>query len=282
MAEQELKEPPGPEDDVRMSFGEHLEDLRRRVIKSVVMLLFVILALMMNYDNLFRVVTEPQREAWRMLLETRGITDPAEQTEKLREFYFLPGGPHEAPITMIKMAFILGLFISSPWIGYQLWAFIAAGLYRRERKYVTRFAPLSFFLFLGGCVFGYVVLIPYGLWGLGNMMDVTITFEGQEQHILRPLYSFPSYLNLVLLLTILLGAAFQLPLVMVFLSKVGLVQPRTYHKWRKTAIIINVVMAAVVTPADPYTMLIVAIPLVLLYEVGVVIAYMVARTPAPA
>jgi sec-independent protein translocase protein TatC len=170
----------------------------------------------------------------------------------------------------MKLALIISLFASSPVIGYQLWAFIAAGLYKNERRWVVRFAPLSFLLFCAGCAFGYFVLVPYCLYGLSRSMD---------PKLVAPTVNFSDYLSLVMTLTIILGAVFQIPLLMVFFAKLGLVQPRTYHKFRKAAVIANIVFAAVVTPADLFTMLIVAVPMLLLYEIGVAISYLAVRTP---
>jgi sec-independent protein translocase protein TatC len=163
------------------------------------------------------------------------------------------------------------MFVSSPFIGYQLWAFVGAGLYRNERKYVVLFAPVSFALFTLGCAFGYFVLVPYCLYGLAKAMQINAILSNQ--------YVFSDYLSLVMTLTIILGAVFQMPLLMVFFAKIGLVQPSTYNKWRRAAIIANVVFAAVVTPADIFTMVIVAVPMLLLYEIGVVASYLLARKP---
>jgi sec-independent protein translocase protein TatC len=176
---------------------------------------------------------------------------------------------------MMKLAFIVALFVSSPWIGYQLWAFVSAGLYKNERKYVVIFAPISFALFCIGCIFGFTILTPLSLYGLANMLDLSIV---------SPTYSFSEYLSLVMKLTIMLGAIFQLPLLMVFFAKIGLVEPKTYNEWRRAAIIGNVVFAALITPADVLTMLLVMVPLLLLYEIGVIFSFLLARkrpTPPP-
>jgi sec-independent protein translocase protein TatC len=137
---------------------------------------------------------------------------------------------------------------------------VGAGLYPRERKYVLSFAPVSFVLFLLGCAFGYFILIPYALFGLGRMLDLDIVDAR---------YSFSEYLSLVTTFTIFLGALFQLPLVMTLLSKLGLVSPTSYARWRKGAIVAMAVAAAILTPADGMTMVLVLVPLVLLYEIGV-------------
>ena len=347
MAGQESRKEPDME--VRMSFGEHIEELRKRLVRSLVCLLVVIVGLMFFYGEMAEFIVKPHFQAMAMLGK-----DPS-------EVQFLPKGYQTPILSFMKMAFILGLFICSPIIGWQLWGFVAAGLYRKEKKYVVRFAPVSFCLFLGGCCFGYFLLIPYALYGLAGMMELTIILpevsaseekkgedpdskppddagkppapddgkgtqktapapkepdpdapkkgpdvpapkgtdppaqdptklppdqnkekKEQEHPLFEFKYNFDTYLNLVLLLTIILGAIFQLPLIMVFLVKIGLCEPKTFHKWRRASIIFNVCFAAIVTPADIFTMMIVAAPMVILYEIGVVVSYLVARKPKPA
>ncbi|HXG63078.1 MAG TPA: twin-arginine translocase subunit TatC [Planctomycetota bacterium] len=257
-----LRRPVEEEPEVRMTFAEHIEELRQRLLKCVIFLCAALVASMIFKDALIAFIVEPHFKAMRML----GLSEA--------ESKLLPGSYGGAPLAFMKLAFIVSLFVSSPWIGYQLWAFVSAGLYRHERKWVVRFAPLSFLLFCGGCVFGYVVLVPLCLVGLANFMGAKF-FTNQ--------YLFADYLNLVMLMTIILGGVFQVPLIMVFLSKIGLVHPSSYNKWRRAAIIANVIFAAVVTPADVITMILVAVPLLLLYEVGVVLSYLLAppaRKPA--
>jgi len=247
--------------EVRMTFGEHIEELRGRLFKSIMFLLIALIVSMVFYKDLIGFITQPHVRAMRYL-------QIPEADARL-----MPGSYGGPIIAMMKLAFIISLFVSSPFVGYQLWAFVGAGLYKNERKWVARFAPVSFLLFLAGCVFGYFVLVPYALIGLARSMNLGIISNQ---------YMFSDYLNLVMMLTIILGGVFQIPLIMVFFSKLGLVQPKTYNKWRKAAVIGNVVFAAVVTPADVFTMLIVAVPMLLLYEIGVVCSFLAAPKPKPA
>ncbi len=246
------------EPEVRMTFGEHLEELRSRLLKSIVFLLVAIIAAMAFYEQLIDFITQPHIRAMTLL-------DPKMKPE---DYKLMPGSYGGPIIAVMKLAFIIATFVSSPWIGYQLWAFVGAGLYRNERRHVIMFAPVSFLLFTAGCVFGYMVLVPYALYGLAKTMQLQIVSNQ---------YVFSDYLSLVMTLTIVLGAVFQMPLVMVFLSKVGIVQPSTYNKWRKAAVIGNVVFAAIITPADIFTMLIVAGPMLVLYEIGVLCSFLIAR-----
>jgi sec-independent protein translocase protein TatC len=174
----------------------------------------------------------------------------------------------------MKLGFIIALFVSSPFIGYQIWAFISAGLYKHERKYVVMFAPISYALFALGCAFGYLFPgadLPGG--------------PGQDRPGRRdrgvPAVHVHRLPHLVTTLTILLGAVFQLPLIMVFLSKIGLVAPPTYNKYQRLAILCNLIAAAFIAPPDVISMCVVAIPLILLYEIGVVSAFVFASSKPP-
>jgi Tat protein translocase TatC len=169
---------------------------------------------------------------------------------------------------VMKLAFIAALFVASPFIARELWGFVSAGLHREEKKYVARFAPVSFLFFILGCVFGYFLLVPFALYGMARMMPT--------QH-LQLLFGFGEYLSLVLTLTILLGAIFQLPLLMVFLSTIGLVCPRSWSSWRRHAVVANLVLAAVLSPPDLVSMLVFAVPLLALYEAGVWISRLLPR-----
>jgi Tat protein translocase TatC len=245
-----------PESEVRMTFGEHIEELRKRLLKSLIFLLVAVFACMAYYDELVTFITRPHVDAMTRLGQ--------------KNYELMPGSYGGPILAVMKLAFIVSLFVSSPFIGYQIWSFVGAGLYKHEKKYVLAFAPVSFALFTLGCVFGYLHLIPVCLWGLAKSMSF-------KHSIISNQYLFSDYLSLVLTLTIVLGAVFQLPLVMVFVTKVGLVEPRFWNQWRRAAVIANVLFAAVVTPADIFTMVMVAVPMLALYEVGVVFSYLFAR-----
>ena len=126
-----------------------------------------------------------------------------------------------------------------------------------------RYAPVSFLLFLAGCIFGYFVLIPYSLYGMAQMMP---------PEKIQPLFDFGEYVGLFLTLTILLGAVFQLPLVMVFLTSIGVVRAESWSAWRRPAIVGNLVLAALLSPPDLVSMLVFAVPLLVLYEIGAAIS----------
>jgi len=261
----------GEEAEVRMTFGEHIEELRGRLLKSVVFLMLATIVSLFFYDELVWFITRPHVTAMEALKET--IKAKGLKVNDL-EYKLMAGGYASPVIATMKLGFIIALFVSSPWIGYQIWAFISAGLYKHERKYVVLFAPISYALFAAGCAFGYLFLVRVCLMGLART-----GMAGGD--VVSPQYMFSDYLNLVTTLTIILGAVFQLPLIMVFLSKIGLVAPPTYNKYQRLAILCNLIAAAFIAPPDVISMCVVAIPMILLYEIGVVAAFVFTAPPKP-
>src|SRR5438876_1090339 len=151
----------GDSAEVRMTFGEHIEELRGRLVKSIAFLLVAIIVAMVFYEQLVAFILQPHWWAMNKL-------HPGESMTQYRPISGSYGGPI---LSVMKLAFIVAVFVSSPFIGYQMWAFVGAGLYKNERKWVVRFAPISFALFVIGCGFGYKFLVPYCLYGLSKSMD---------------------------------------------------------------------------------------------------------------
>jgi Tat protein translocase TatC len=159
----------------------------------------------------------------------------------------------------LKVAFIFGIFLTLPFMLFEMWKFIGAGLHPHEQAYVVTLLPFSLGLFVVGTLFGYFAMIPVGLeflasWGI---QEVDLSF------------ALGSYIDLFFTLTLILGLVFQTPLIMVFLSKIGIITVDGFRKFRKPAIFIEVVLAVVLTPPDPFSWSLMAVPMVLLYEVGI-------------
>ncbi|HVR84957.1 MAG TPA: twin-arginine translocase subunit TatC [Planctomycetota bacterium] len=227
-----------------MTFVQHLDELRTRLLRTIAALLVAVVVSMFFYRTLINVATIPYFRAmtWvgvgpRFIISELGGTVGS----------------------VMKLAAIVGFFIASPYVARELWGFVAGGLYREERRYVKAFAPVSYLLFVLGCVFGYFLLIPFALYAMVTMMPLDKV---------DPVLGLGDYLGFVLTLTIILGLVFQLPLVMVFLTKLGLVPPDRYRAWRRHAILANIVLAAVLSPPDLLSMMVFALPLVVLYEIG--------------
>ena len=161
----------------------------------------------------------------------------------------------------LRVGVIFGLLFSIPFILYELWKFIGAGLYIHEQRYVVTFLPFSLCLFFLGALFGYFVLIPIGLTFLATWGDADVEMG----------FTMGNYIGLFFTMTLVLGLAFQTPLIMVFLLKIGAVQVEGFRRARKMAILIGVVVSAILTPPDPFTLCLMAGPMVLLYEFGILV-----------
>ncbi|MEE3372899.1 MAG: twin-arginine translocase subunit TatC [Planctomycetota bacterium] len=169
-------------------------------------------------------------------------------------------GVHEAFMIWLKAGFVSGLVIASPWIFWQLWLFVAAGLYPHEKRYVHVFLPISLGLFLAGVALAFVFVFEPVL---------AFLFSFNKYMGIDPDPRISEWLSFVLFLPLGFGVAFQLPLVMLFINRLGLVSEALFlEKWR-IAILVIFVISMLLTPADPISMLLMAVPLTLLYFFGV-------------
>jgi sec-independent protein translocase protein TatC len=170
--------------------------------------------------------------------------------------------PHEAFVAYLKLSLIAGVFVASPIILYQVWRFVSSGLKQDEKKYLIFYVPLSFIFFLGGGLFAYFLILPLGLkflLGLGT-------------DILKPMISLKYYISFAGMLLLAFGIVFELPLVIMFLTKIGLVTPKVLRKKRKYIVFLIFIIAALLTPPDVITQLLMAGPLILLYEISILLS----------
>jgi sec-independent protein translocase protein TatC len=168
----------------------------------------------------------------------------------------------EAFMTYIKVAFIAGLLIASPWVFREIWMFIAAGLYPHERKYIYIYLPMSLTLFTGGAVFCFYAVFPFVLKFLlsfNAMLDV------------NPQIRLSEWINFAVMLPVMFGVSFQLPLVMLFLERISVFEITDYREKRRMATLVIAFLSMVLTPADPMSMLLMMFPLILLYELGIIL-----------
>lgn len=171
-------------------------------------------------------------------------------------------GVDEAFMIYLKVSLIIGLILSSPWIFFQIWQFVAAGLYPHERKYVYSYLPFSLGLFLGGAFFCFFFVIPQVLGFL---------FEFNLWLGLRPEIKMSTWVSFALVVSLMFGVSFQLPLVMVLLEKLSIVDVKLYREKRRYAILIISILSMVLTPSDPVSMMMMLIPLCMLYELGILL-----------
>ena len=179
---------------------------------------------------------------------------------------------HEAFMIWLKAAVIAGFVVASPWVFFQLWAFVAAGLYPHERRYVYIYLPFSTILFLGGaCVAFFLVMHP--------VLDFLFSYNRMMK--IDPDPRISEWLGFVLFLPVGFGIAFQLPLVMLMLNRIGILTIEAYlSKWR-VAVLVIFVAAMLLTPADPVSMLMLAVPLTALYFLGILLCKWMPRTKNP-
>lgn len=168
-------------------------------------------------------------------------------------------GLTEGFFTYLKVAFLAGLMLSTPVIFYQIWAFIAPGLYSHEKKYVIPFTILSVFFFVGGAIFGYFMVFPFAF-------EFFMSFNTED---IVALPSMKEYLAFSTKLLIAFGTAFELPIFIVFLARLGLVNVEMLTKNRKYVLVGAFIVAAILTPPDVITQTLMAFPLMLLYELGI-------------
>jgi sec-independent protein translocase protein TatC len=171
----------------------------------------------------------------------------------------------------VKAALLVGVVLASPWIFYQLWTFVAAGLYRHEKRWVWTFLPISIGLFLAGVLLAFFFVFDF-------VLDYLLQFN--EWLGLDPDPRISEWLSFVLILPIGFGLGFQLPLVMLFLERIGVFEAETYASQWRIAVLVIVIVSAVLTPADPYSMLFLAAPLCLLYFGGLGLCRWIGRAEA--
>ncbi|MFH1996681.1 MAG: twin-arginine translocase subunit TatC [Candidatus Omnitrophota bacterium] len=221
--------------DRTFTLNEHLEELRGRIIKIVIALLVGTFALFNYIGKILPFLVKP-----------------------VGKLVFI--APQEAFVTNIKLAFFGGLFLSSPVILYQIWRFVSLGLEENERRYILIFGPLSFVFFVVGAAFGYGIIVPIGIrFLLGFATD-----------FLTPMITVSRYVEFVGMLTLSFGGVFQLPLILLFLTKLGVVTPQFLRAKRRHAVVLIFIAAAFLTPPDVVTQCLMALPLLGLYELGVV------------
>ena len=317
-----------------MTIGEHLDELRACLVRSLIALVLACLLCIWPAKYLLAILARPY------VLALRQHEQPAN---------FLQTSPVEVILIYIKVVLFAGLVISAPYIIHQVWNFVAAGLHQNEKKWVRKLVPISVGLFVTGVAFMYVFvlllalnfLVGFSSWlplpsarptalenvllrdrdaplpesqpaileapkvptfaedpndpPVGtvwfNALERKLKFQGaeetysvqlrrdQHQPLVTPHFKIGEYLTFVLVLTIAFGLAFQMPLVVVFLVRTGIVPLATFKKYRKVVILVTVVIAGMIAPADLMSHVLLSGAMILLFEIGLLVA---ARKPKPA
>ncbi len=234
-----------------MSLGDHLEELRARIILALVGLGVGVIICFILGGKIVGIIEKPY-------INVMGD-----------EARFIIISPAEGFVSYMRIALISGLIVSAPWVFYQLWMFVAAGLYPNERKYVQIAIPISAALFISGALFFLFVVAEITL---KFFVTFNKSFLGAEST-----FTFPNYVSYVTMLMLGFGIAFQTPIAIFILNRTGLISIQTFTKSRKYVILAVFIIGAMLTPPDPYSQVALAIPLYSLFELGILLSWLAER-----
>lgn len=240
--------------DTTMSLGDHLEELRRRLIYALAGLGIGTIICMIFGTRLVRFLLEPYQ---RLVPD-----DPL-------NFLGIP----DAFVIYMKVSLIAGLIISSPWVFYHLWMFVSAGLYKHERRFVKIAVPFSAGLFIIGALFFFFVVAPLSL---GFFLKFGTILGGEQA------WTFDKYISFITMLMLVFGLGFQTPLAIFVLQRIGIVSISKLRQIRKYIFLVMFIIAAIATPPDIISQVTLALPLYLLYELGILLCRFVPQGRAEA
>lgn len=238
--------------DTTMSLGDHLEELRSRLMLAIIGLVIATVICLFFGARIIAFIEKPY-------IKVMG-EDARMQTL----------APADGFVSYVKIALISGLLLSSPWVFYQIWMFVAAGLYPHEKRYVYHAAPFSAALFVIGALFFLLVVARVTL-------DFLVKFN-QSFLSVSSNFTFANYISFITMLMLVFGVAFQTPIAIFFLTKTGLVSIQGLYRSRKYVILGVFIIAAMATPPDPFSMVTLALPLYLLFELGIMLSWLSERT----
>jgi sec-independent protein translocase protein TatC len=247
-----------PENEVKLSFLGHLRELRVRLLRAIygiaVGMALVGYFVPQIVDALMAPVRHALPEGKQTLVYTSAI---------------------EPMMVYIKVAMYGGIFVATPWVLWQLWLFIAPGLYKREKRVVWPFLAWGTLLFYGGAAFSFFLVMP-------QAFPAMLSFATAST--LTPMLSLSEQLSLVLAMLLGFGIIFEVPVIIAFLSMIGLVNYKFLARYRRHAMVVNVALAAILTPTgDPFNLALMAVPMIVFYEVGIILARVLGKKPqAPA
>jgi len=220
-----------------LSLLEHVKELRVRLIKSVVAIILATCVVYAFIDPILEFVIRP---VGRLIFTS--VAD--------------------AFVARIILSLLGGVLVSLPYTLFHIWQFVSVGLKDHEKKYIILFAPTSFLLFICGVLFGYFVMIPIAL-------NFLLSFATES---MVPMITIKNYISFVGMLILAFGTVFELPLILLFLTKIGIATPEFLIQKRKHAVVLMLIVSALITPPDIITQLMMAGPLIVLYEIGILVS----------
>jgi sec-independent protein translocase protein TatC len=246
-----------PEGEVRLSFLDHLRELRKRIFRAMIGIVIGMAAVGWWVEGIFHRLMQPVLDSL---------------PEKQRALHYT--SYIEPLMVYLKVALYGGIFVAVPWVLFQLWGFIAPGLYRKEKKLVVPFLVSGTALFYAGAAFCYFLIMPAAFPAMAAIAS---------DQSLSPVLTMSEQLSLVLGMLLGFGVVFELPVVIAFLAMIGLVTAQTLAKYRRLAIVVNTIIAAIITPTgDPLNLALMAVPMCIFYEIGIILARILGKPRAQA
>jgi len=237
---------------------EHLVELRKRLLISVGAVAIAFSVCFYYSEGIFSILKMPLQNILKLSLSKPYFAFEPTKNPGVELFFFEPA---EALWMHFKIAFIAGFILSTPVIFYEVWKFISPGLLLKEKKYAFPFVIVTTFLFLLGALFCFIIVLPLAI-------NFLLTYKTEN---MKPMLSVGKYIDFCMKFILGFGAVFELPVLLVFLTKMGLVTTEFLSKNRKYFVLIAFVIAAALTPTpDAFNQTLMAVPIILLYEVGII------------
>lgn len=256
-----------PDQEKEMSFWEHLDELRWRLVRATLAVVGMAIVAFANREFVFdTVLLGPLNNDFPTLRwlcnlgQTLGVEALCFDNSKLSLINITMSGQF---MQHLYISLVAGFVLASPYVFYELWAFIKPALHENERRYSTRAITIVSFLFLMGTIFSYFLIVPLTINFLG-------TYQVSSQ--VANQVSLSSYVSTVVSVSLAVGAVFELPVLAWVLARLGLITPNLMRKYRKVMIVTIFVLAAIITPPDIFSQVMVALPMFLLYEISILIA----------
>jgi sec-independent protein translocase protein TatC len=265
----------GQTEEKEMSFLDHLEELRWHLIRAfAAVVVFTIVAFMSAkwvFENIIFAPARPDFPTFKFLCKLGNLLHYEGLCITDIPFHVQSRNMTGQFTMHIMASFILGFIISFPYVAWELWRFVKPGLQIKERKYSRGAVGAISFLFFLGVVFGYYIIAPWMVYFLANysISDMVVNE-----------FDITSYVSTVVMLVFGAGLLFQLPVVVYFLTKVGIVTPKFLRDYRKHSIVVILIVSAILTPPDPLSQALISIPLYLLFEISILISAFVSKKKA--
>ena len=263
MAQKEKEKKPQDE----MSFLEHLEELRWHLVRSVLAIFIIAIVAFIYHDVIFDIIIlgpkHPEFLTNRLLCQLGEIVNIPALCINTKPFEIINIKMAGQFTTHITVSLISGIILAFPYIFWEFWLFFKPALYSSEKQHARGAVLFASLLFITGVLFGYFVIVPLSVHFLGSY---NVSNEVTNQ------INLMSYIGTVTSITLASGLIFELPIISFFLTKIGLINPRFLRKYRKHAVIVILLLAAIITPPDIFSQILVCLPLLFLYEVGIFIS----------